>query len=170
VDAAAGRATVTATGTLEQLDRCLERVNLLFDACDRWLRDPEDPSRYDLGPRAEDVRVTYEEPGEGGKGVRKKAPLSELLARLAGIAPDVRLVETKHADPRQLVLQASKRLEAQSELLARIRGELKDATVLNLTVTAEWVEIRGVILHALETHPAARLAVAAALLGPHAGR
>src|SRR4051812_3064907 len=51
--AAEVRETTAASETLLLLHRCLERVNLLFDACDRWLRDPEDPSRYDVGPRAE---------------------------------------------------------------------------------------------------------------------
>ena len=114
--------------------------------------------------------MTYLGAGEDGERVRRKARLSELLARVDGIAPAVAFQETKHADPRTLMLQTSKRMEGAIELLARIQGELKDPSVLNLTVTAEWVEIRGVILHALETHPAARLAVAAALLGPHAGR
>jgi hypothetical protein len=161
--AAESKTAAGATETLEQLDRCLERINLLFDACDRWLRDPHDPSRYEIGPRAEDLWVTYEIPVEEGPAVRKKRRLSELLAEVAGVAPEVRLVETKHADPRQLVLQTAKRLEGAVELLARIRGEIKDTTVLNLTMTAEWVEIRTVILQALEPHPAARLAVAGAL-------
>ena len=44
---------------MAELRRCFERVNLLFDACDRWLRDADDPSRYDIGPRAAEVLVTY---------------------------------------------------------------------------------------------------------------
>ncbi len=155
--------------TLAQLNRCLERVNLLFDACDRWLRDPHDPMRYDIGPRAEDLRVTYIEPDGEGKTVRKKAKLSELLARLDGIAPEIRMVETKHADPRELVLQTAKRLEAQTELLARIIGQLKDPTVLNLTVHVEWIQLRGVILRALDHYPDARIAVAEALEAQSAG-
>ncbi len=166
--AAADGDSRTASETLAQLNRCLERVNLLFDACDSWLRDPDDPNRYDIGPRAEDLKVTYIDRDEQGKAIRKKARLSELLARLAGIAPDVRLVETKHADPRELVLHTAKRLEAQTELLARIIGQLKDPAGLSLTVHVEWVQLRGVILRALDPHPAARLAVAAALEA-HAG-
>jgi hypothetical protein len=155
--------------TLAQLNRCLERVNLLFDACDRWLRDPDDPTRYDIGPRAEDLHVTYVEPDGDGKPVRKKAKLSELLARLDGIAPEIRMVETKHADPRELVLHTAKRLEAQTELLARIIGQLKDPAVLNLTVHVEWIQLRAVILRALDPHPEARLAVAQALEAERVG-
>jgi hypothetical protein len=154
----------SASQTLEQIDRCLERVNLLFDACDRWLRDPEDPSRYDIGPRAENVKVTYLERGENNTVTRKKATIAELLERLAGVAPEVRLVETKHSDPRELVLHASKRLEGLSELLARIRGELPEPTTAVL-VSPAWLELRQRILTALDPYPKARQAVAAAVMG-----
>ena len=153
-----------AFDTFQQLDQCLERVNLLFGACDRWLRDPDDPTQYDIGPRAENLKVTYVERGEDGKAVRKKAALSELLARVAGEAPDVRLVETRHADPRELVLHTVKRLEGLVELFARIRGELPDTPVAIL-VSPAWVELRGRILCALEPYPEARRAVAAAVVG-----
>ncbi len=165
--AAEVRSVVSATQTLEQIDRCLERVNLLFDACDRWLRDPDDPSRYEVGPRAENVKVVYLERGEDGKMTRKKATIAELLERVAGVAPEIRLVEIKHSDPRELVLQASKRLEGLSELLARIRGELPEPTVAVL-VSPAWLELRSRILGALEPYPKARQAVAAALVA-HAG-
>ena len=42
--------TAAALDVMAELRRCFERVNLLFDACDRWLRDADDPARYDLGP------------------------------------------------------------------------------------------------------------------------
>jgi hypothetical protein len=152
----------SASQTLSQIDRCLERVNLLFDACDRWLRDPDDPTRYEIGPRAENLKVTYVIRGEDGKVLRKKAPLSELLARVAGVAPEVRLAETKHSDPRELVLHASKRLEGLSELLARVRGELPEPTFAILLSPA-WLELRAKILQALAPYPDARQAVAAAV-------
>jgi hypothetical protein len=153
---------VSASLTLEQLDRCLRRTNLLFDACDRWLRDAEDPSRYDIGPRAENVKVTYVERGDDNKVTRKKATIAELLDRAAGVAPEVRLVETRHADPRELVLFAVKRLGSLVELVARIRGELPEPAVTVL-VSPAWLELRGRILRALEPFPEARQAVAAAV-------
>jgi hypothetical protein len=159
----------TAAATLEQLDRCIQRINLLFDACHEWLTDPDDPSRYYIGPRSEDLQVVYTAQDAEGKPVRRKARLSELLNRVAGVAPEVRLVETKHADPRELVLDTARRLEGQTELLARIVGQLKDPGVLNLTVHVEWIALRGVILTALEPYPEARLALASALETAHVG-
>ncbi len=60
-------------------------------------------------------------------------------------------------------------MEGAIELLARIQGQLKDPTVLNLTVLVEWIQLRGVILRALDPYPDARLAVAEALEAQSAG-
>lgn len=43
----------------------MDRLTMLFDACHDWLLDPDDPTRYDLGPRAHEVMVHYEAPIEG---------------------------------------------------------------------------------------------------------
>jgi hypothetical protein len=163
--AADAKDSADAGRVIAQLERCLERVNLLFDACDRWLRDPDDPTRYDVGPRAEDVRVTYVEQKGEHQPVRLKARLSELLQKVAKVAPDIRLVETKHADPRELVLAAAKRLDGHTELLARLVGQLKDSPGLNVNVilSPQWITLRTVLLGALEPYPDARLAVAQAI-------
>jgi len=114
---------------MAELKRCFKRINLLFDACDRWLRDADDPSRYDIGPRAEDVRITYLEPGQDG-GRPKKAPISQLLARIEGTGYKVESWESKHADPRELVLKTANRLQGQIELLAKLTGELPPEKIL----------------------------------------
>ena len=46
-------------GVMEQLSKNLVRANLLMDACDEWLRDAEDPTKYDVGARTEEVQVTW---------------------------------------------------------------------------------------------------------------
>jgi hypothetical protein len=146
-----------------ELERCFERVNLLFDACDRWLRDPTDPTRYDIGPRAYELRVTYEDES----GNRHKATLAELLSR-AGDAGEtgrgVTMVETKHTDPRELVLKTAARLQPQIELLARLIGELDERPQVNVLVSPEWVAARAVVLEALSPYQEARTAVAGRLL------
>ncbi len=115
---------------MNELKKCFERVNLLFDACDRWLRDPDNPSRYDLSPRTEDIKVIYEENGSNGKPVRRKAPLSRILAKIEGAGYLVQGWETKHADPRELILKTANRLQGQIELLARLMGELPPEKIL----------------------------------------
>ena len=48
--AAAARRAAHSLDLLDEIDGVLARVRKLFDACDRWLADPDDPDRYDLGP------------------------------------------------------------------------------------------------------------------------
>jgi hypothetical protein len=48
-------------------------------------------------------------------------------------------------------------------LLGKLAGELDERPVLNLNVSSEWLELRAVIVGALEPHPAAHTAVLRAL-------
>jgi hypothetical protein len=161
------RRTTRAADLVAELQRVFERANLLFDACDRWLRDPDDPQRYEIGPRAEDLSVVYTEPGPRGAPVRKKARLSYLLAQVQGAEEErrIELVETKHADPRELILKAANTLREQLELLARLLGELREgeAAEVNILLTPGWLRVRGAIVEALDPYPKARYAVAARL-------
>jgi hypothetical protein len=49
------------------------------------------------------------------------------------------------------------------ELLGKLAGELDERPVVNLNVSPEWLELRAVIVGALEPHPAAHTAVLRAL-------
>ncbi len=49
------------------------------------------------------------------------------------------------------------------EPLGKLAGELDERPVVNLNVSAEWLELRAVIVGALEPHPAAHRAVLRAL-------
>lgn len=147
---------------MDEIRRCFERINLLFDACDRWLRDADDPTRYDIGPRAEELNVTYEE-RVGERTVRRKAPLAELLARVNDSEEPERtvtMVETKHADPRDLVLKTAARLGSQVELLAKLIGELDDRPQVNVLIAPQALTV---IVEALDSYPEARQDVADAL-------
>jgi len=155
-----------ALDVMEELGRCFQRVNLLFDACDRWLRDADDPTRYDIGPRAGDILVTYDEPGPKGKPVRRKEALDRLLARVeaAGEGLTVERWESKHADPRELVLKTAQQLTGQTQLLAKLLGQLDERPQVNVLMAPEWLQVRAALLMALAPHPEARRAVAAALV------
>lgn len=142
----------------------LERVDLLYDACDRWLRDPDDPARYDIGPRDSDVRVIYSEPGAGGRTVQRKAKLSLLLARLEDKGVQVDRAEWRHADPRKLILETFAQLAGSRELLAKLAGLLDDRPQINVLVAPEWLRLRAELVAALEPFPDARQAVAARLV------
>jgi transposase-like protein len=49
------------------------------------------------------------------------------------------------------------------ELLGKLAGELDERPVVNLNISAEWLELRALIVGALEPHPAAHRAVLMAL-------
>jgi hypothetical protein len=104
--------------------------------------------------------------------VKRKAKLSSLLAEITshnGRGRTIELVETKHADPRELVLKTAARLQAQVELLAKLIGELQqEGRTVNITLSAEWIELRTIMLQVLAPYPDARLAVARALEDGHA--
>jgi hypothetical protein len=51
------------------------------------------------------------------------------------------------------------------ELLGKLAGELDERPVVNLNISPEWLELRAVIVGALEPHPQARGAVLAAIEG-----
>lgn len=157
-----------ATDIMAELQGCFIRVNKLFDACDAWLSDPNDPERYDLGPRAEELDVTFTETVIDRNGnprtIRKKQPLSRLLAEVKGESTrDFILIETKHADPRDLLLKSAARLNGHIELLAKLIGELDDRPIVNIITNPAWIELRSTLLGALQSFPEARLAVSSAL-------
>jgi hypothetical protein len=148
--AQAVREIANADKVQAELEGALSRVNKLFDACDEWLTDPDDPTRYDVGSRAHEVRVIYQ---DGGKS--KKASLQELLERVEGEGRVITMVETKHADPRDLLLKTAGRLQAQLELIAKLLGELDDRPQINLHISPEWLELRALIVKTLTPHPEA---------------
>jgi hypothetical protein len=71
-----------AIDLIAELAKQLARANLMSDACGRWLRDPADESRYEIGPRAGEIIVTYMEHVGEGQFAQRKAPLAALLARV----------------------------------------------------------------------------------------
>lgn len=164
LDAAAG---ARAAGLLAELQVAMARVGKLFDACDRWLADPDDPTRYDIGPRAAELVVHYTAPGPDGEPRPARAPLSELLEQAsAGGRLKVQRVEARSADPRELLLKAAHRLEAELLLVGRLLGQVADgqATTVNvLNASPEWVRTREAILRALEPYGDARSAVVEAI-------
>lgn len=58
---------------------------------------------------------------------------------------------------------ATREVRACIELLLEVEGEISRRPEVNITISAEWVEIRTIILTALQAHPAARQDVVRAL-------
>lgn len=93
---------------------------------------------------------------------------AQRLEELYGRASKV-LQSAESEGKASLSLAAIRELRGLVELLAKISGELDErpVTVINLAESAEWVQLRGLIMAALQPHPdAARAVVAAIEAGP----
>jgi len=149
---------------VEELERIRRYANKVLEACDRELTDPDNPDQYYIGPRADDVDVTYVELDDEGKPHRHKARLSVLLRELVdnGMLPAAH--RWKIADPRELILKAHKALRDDLEFLARLWGEIKDQTATTILVTDPvFVQLQAVILEATKDVPEVRQKIGYAL-------
>ena len=104
-----------------EIDRCLKRINLLFDSCHEWLTDPEDPEKYSINPRSDDIDIIYLEPGTDEMPIRKKAKMSYLLHSIHEKGYQIISWEYKSADPRELILKTAGRLGDLIEILVKLK-------------------------------------------------
>lgn len=74
------------------------------------------------------------------------------------------LDEARADGDRRHALQAIDTAGRQLTLLAKLAGQLDESPKVTIINAPAWVEVRTVILEALEAHPDARVAVAARLL------
>src|SRR5688500_7599726 len=81
------------------------------------------------------------------------------------------LKEARERHDGDLALKAVDRVQRQIELQAKLLGDLDERPQVNIHVSAEWIEIRALLVSTLAPYPAARVAVAAALVElDHAGQ
>ncbi len=73
------------------------------------------------------------------------------------------LKEARDQGKPSTALQAIDRIQRQIELQAKLLGELDERPVVNVLISPEWIELRAVIVGALEPHPEALSAVVGAL-------
>jgi hypothetical protein len=93
------------------------------------------------------------------------AEVRDLQARTLAI-----LEASEETSEHRTALAAIREARANLELLAKLLGELDERPVVNLTVSAEWLELRAVIVAALEPYSDARESVLRALGGAGNGR
>jgi hypothetical protein len=139
-------------------------VTKLFTACDEYLRDPDNPEKYALGPRDTDILVTYldtvEDPETGEEQIvknakPKRAMLSQLLDKTGK-----HILGTRYniADPRELVLKAAEAADKLLSHIGRLTGQEKpgDSTI---NVQINLYDIMPAIMATLDLFPEARQAV-----------
>jgi hypothetical protein len=79
------------------------------------------------------------------------------------------LERAEKAGDLRTALAAISQARGNLELLGKLAGELDERPVVNLNISPEWLELRAVIVGALELHPAAHTAVLKALEGADNG-
>jgi hypothetical protein len=101
-----------------------------------------------------------------------EAKEAEEVARADDLLVQVRNLQThtldildraEKAGDLRTALAAISQARGNLELLGKLAGELDESPVVNLNVSLEWLELRAVIVGALEPHPAAHTAVLRAL-------
>jgi hypothetical protein len=88
----------------------------------------------------------------------ERSDADDLLARIEELFAEAKevLEAAKEAADHRVVLAAIDRASRQLELLGRLRGELNDATTVNIVSNPQWLELRTIIVQALDPHPVAR--------------
>jgi hypothetical protein len=128
---------------LSRIEETIVYVQKMYEACNDWLQDPEDHSRYNLDPRAYEHEVIYNWVLTDGDGketrIRKKATLQELLERAIRDDEEIIKVESKTADPRKLILDTAQTLNKQLETLAKIAGVVQEVTNVDVNVSVNTV-------------------------------
>ena len=86
--------------------------------------------------------------------------VQDLQARTLAI-----LEAAEETSQHRTALAAIREARSNLELLAKLLGELDDRPQINVLVSSEWLELRAVIVGALQPHSEARGAVLAAIEG-----
>jgi hypothetical protein len=101
---------------------------------------------------------------KGAEEVARADDLLEQVRHLQIHALGILELAEKAGDLRT-ALAAISQARGNLELLGKLAGQLDERPVVNLNISPEWLELRAVIVGALEPHPAAHRAVLRALEG-----
>jgi hypothetical protein len=99
------------------------------------------------------------------------AHADDLLDQVRGLqARTLAILEAaEETSQHRTALSAIREARSNLELLVKLLGELDDRPQVNILVSPEWLELRAVIVGALEPHPQARGAILRALEGVGSG-
>lgn len=145
-----------------RVERMVEVAEKMLESVDEQLTDPDNPGRYDLSPKAEEIEVTYiEDKGRGPK--RRKARLQELIDQVEQNERAVVSLHSRQPDLKELLLKSVDSLERALTLLAKIEGSLQDPSQLDLTMFPVWKDIQIILMEVSKDHPQARETIVAEL-------
>ncbi|MCF7949496.1 MAG: hypothetical protein K9M94_12980 [Spirochaetia bacterium] len=111
---------------IDRIHNIIKQLEKLINATDEWLTDPEDDTKYNLFPRADEVEIIYYTYNADGKPQRNKKKLQRLIEDIEGSGKNVDQLQWKNADIRQLLPRVADSLHKQLDLVAKILGEVKE--------------------------------------------
>lgn len=111
---------------VERIHNLIKRLEKLVNAADDWLTDPDDPEKYTLAPRADEVEIVYYTYDREGKPIRHKKKLQELVNQIEETGKEVAELQWKNVDIRTLLPRTADSLHRQLDLVAKILGEVKE--------------------------------------------
>lgn len=122
-----------------------DKAQKLIEACDEWLRKPGRTGKYTLDPRADEINVVYKtteiDTATGReKEVKKECSLQELIDGRQEIVS----LKYKYSDPRALIVSALAEARKQTELIAKVTGELKE-----ISQTADTYAVVAMVINAI---------------------
>lgn len=147
---------------LARVERIAGRCEKMSDALDLWLTDPDNPERYTMDPRTDELKCicTLQGTDSKGKPISRTAtiPLNELMSQLEfteyrGLSVIPEHLVWRNTDPRKLMLDTARALKELLELLAKITGELKESVDVHVDVRTQLSSIVQVINAELEDEP-----------------
>ena len=148
----------------------LTRLEKIVAACERELQDPNAPDQYFFGPRAREIRVAYTYLDEDGLEHRGASILQDLVDQaLSGTGLQPVLIESKAADPRELLLKALKQAITGIISAAKISESAAAAAKVDLAGSDEWRLVMSALMEELAGVPNVRARVAKRLKAIAAG-
>ena len=116
-----------ADAILQRLELELDSLGKIREAAEDYLRDPDNPQRFVLGPRGWDIDVVYLDKSDKDTPIERKANLQELIDILED-RHDGRFLHmnVKYKDPAMLLIDAIRSVKPPLELIARVLGVLKE--------------------------------------------
>jgi len=99
------------------------------------------------------------------KGIEEVAEANTLLDDIKGLREKATsiLEQAEKAGDLKTALLGIREARGCIELLAKVEGQINDRPQINITLNAEWIELRTLIIRALEPFPDAKAAVISAI-------
>ena len=144
---------------LSEIDSIISKMKKLYDACDEYLTDPDNPDKYSLMPRAWEQEIKYLDYSnvseENPKPEQKTMMVQDLINEMRDHKKELIEIKYKHHDPRKIITETATVMTKQLELLARIQGTIKDVSI-NIINTPIWVDVQNALLMVTEKFPQIR--------------